>query len=408
MNNLKQIWNKFNLVTRIIVGALAGIFLALFFPTLGQPVTIFGDIFLNALKAVAPILVFVLVTSAIANHESKTSSNISSVLKLYVIVTLVATFLAVASSMLFPTQLEFVGAADTSAAPSSIIEILRDLILRLVDNPVHALYEANYLGILTWSLLLGYALRGASQTTKTCLSDLEHAISKIVNMVINLAPIGIMGIIYSTITTSGLSALKSYTHILIVIIATEFVLALVINPLIVWYNIRKNPYPLVFRCLKDSGITAFFTMSSAANIPINLKLCEDLGLNKDTYSVTIPLGATVNMAGSAITLNILALAAAYSIGIDVGFIQAIIVSLVSAISAAGTAGIAGGAVLLLPVACSALGIPEDISMQVVSIGLILTVVQDAFSTALNSSTDVLLTATAEFAERRKNGEEITF
>ncbi len=408
MNSLKNIWSKTNLVSRIILGAIIGVILAFAFPSVGQPISIFGDIFLNALKAVAPILVFVLVTSAIANHENESNSNVTNVLKLYVLITLISVFLAVIASMLFPTQLQFIGASDTSSAPGTLSEILTDLVLRIVDNPIHALYDANYLGILAWAILLGSALRGASDTTKTCLSDLENAISRIVSIVIGLAPIGIMSIIYSTITISGFSALASYTRILIVIIGTEFILAFIINPLIVWYNIKQNPYPLILRCIKESGITAFFTMSSAANIPINLKLCEDLGLNKDTYSVTIPLGATVNMAGSAITLNILALSAAYSIGIDVGFVQAIIVSLVSAISAAGTAGIAGGAVLLLPVACSALGIPEDISMQVVTIGLTITVVQDAFTTALNSSTDVILTATAEFAERRKKGDTVSF
>lgn len=407
MNTIKTFWTKTNLVTRIIIGAIVGITLAILFPNVGQPIAIFGDLFLSALKGVAPILVFVLVTSAIANHKTEKGSNIKGVVKLYILTTLLATILAVLVSKIFPTYLEFSNVvAQDVTGPSGLSEILTDLLLRIVENPVKALADANYLGILTASLLLGTALRNASETTKTCLRDIENAISHIVSLVINLAPIGIMGVIYSTITISGFDALASYTRILLVIIGTELFLAFVINPFIVWLHIRQNPYPLVLRCIKESGITAFFTMSSAANIPINLKLCEDLGLDKDTYSVTIPLGATVNMSGSAITLNILALAAAYSIGIDVGFVMAVIVSLVSAISAAGTAGIAGGAVLLIPIACSALGIPDDISMQVVSIGLIITVVQDAFTTALNSSTDVVLTATAEYAQRRKNGEEI--
>lgn len=407
MNTIKTFWTKTNLVTRIIIGAIVGITLAILFPNVGQPIAIFGDLFLSALKGVAPILVFVLVTSAIANHKTEKGSTIKGVVKLYILTTLLATILAVLVSKIFPTYLEFSNVvAQDVTGPSGLSEILTDLLLRIVENPVKALADANYLGILTASLLLGTALRNASETTKTCLRDIENAISHIVSLVINLAPIGIMGVIYSTITISGFDALASYTRILLVIIGTELFLAFVINPFIVWLHIRQNPYPLVLRCIKESGITAFFTMSSAANIPINLKLCEDLGLDKDTYSVTIPLGATVNMSGSAITLNILALAAAYSIGIDVGFVMAVIVSLVSAISAAGTAGIAGGAVLLIPIACSALGIPDDISMQVVSIGLIITVVQDAFTTALNSSTDVVLTATAEYAQRRKNGEEI--
>lgn len=405
MKNLWKTWNNINIIMRILIGAVIGTILAILFPNIGAPITILGDVFLNALKAIAPMLVFVLVMSAIANHDDSGKSNVKSVLKLYVVVTLAAVFLAVVASMLFPVYLEFGTTAGDVETTSSISQVLGDLILRIIDNPVKALYDANYLGILTASILLGLYLRNAASTTKTMLIDFEGALSKIVGLVISFAPVGIMGILYGTITTSGLSALVAYTRLLVVIIGTEFVLALVVNPFIVWWHIRKNPYPLVFKCLKDSGITAFFTMSSAANIPVNLNLCEELGLHKDTYSITIPLGATVNMAGSAITLNILALAAAHSLGIEVGFVMAIIVSIVSAISAAGTAGIAGGAVLLVPVACSALGIPDNISMQVLSIGLIITPIQDAFTTALNSSTDALLTATAEFGDRRKNGIE---
>ncbi|MFV0519934.1 MAG: serine/threonine transporter SstT [Lachnospirales bacterium] len=405
MKDFLKKWEKLNLITRILIGIILGVTLAIAFPNIGTPITLLGDLFLNALKGVAPLLVFVLVMSAIANHKSQGGSNIAAVIKLYIISTLIATMLAVFASKLFPTMLEFNLATESITAPSGVGEILKGLALRVVDNPIKALYDGNYIGILTSAILFGISLRGAADSTKTMLIDFEKAISNIVNFVINLAPIGIMGIIYTTITVSGFDSLMSYTQLLAVIIGTEFFIAFVVNPLIVWYYIRKNPYPLVLRCLKESGITAFFTMSSAANIPINLKLCESLGLNKDTYSVTIPLGATINMSGSAITLNILALAAAYSIGIDVGIVMSIIVSLVSAVSAAGTAGIAGGAVLLIPVACGALGIPEDISLQVVSIGLIITVVQDAFTTALNSSTDVILTATAEYANKRKNGLE---
>ncbi len=401
MRSFFRLWKKLNLVTQIVIGAVLGTALAVAFPNIGTPITIFGDIFLNALKGVAPLLVFVLVMSAIANHKTEGGSNIKKVIELYILSTLIATFLAVLVSKMFPTQLVFGGVAPEAASAGGLSDILTGLVLRIVDNPMSALTQANYIGILTSAILLGIALRNAADTTKTMLQDFENAISFIVNIVISFAPLGILGIIYSTITTNGFKALASYSRLLAVIIGTEIFVAFVVNPIIVWFNTRENPYPLVLRCLKESGVTAFFTMSSAANIPVNLKLCEDLGLNKDTYSVTIPLGATVNMAGSAITLNILALSAAYSIGIDVGFVMALVVSLVSAISAAGTAGIAGGAVLLIPVACGALGIPEDISMKVVSIGLIITVVQDAFTTALNSSTDVVLTATAELAQRRK-------
>ncbi len=405
MKSFFKAWQGLNLITRIVIGIIIGVILAVAFPNIGLPITIWGDFFLNALKGVAPMLVFILVMSAIANHENAGGDGIKNVIKLYIISTITATLLAVLVSKIFPIYLEFNLPQEEFIAPTGLSEILTGLVLRIVDNPIRALYDANYIGILTSSILIGIALRSASDTTKRVLLDLENAISFVVNIVINFAPIGIMGIIYSTITTTGFSELLVYTKLLAVIIGTEFVLAFIINPFIVWVNIRRNPYPLVFRCIKESGVTAFFTMSSAANIPINLKLCEDLGLNKDTYSVTIPLGATVNMSGSAITLNLLALAAAYSLGIDVGIVMAIVVSLVSAISAAGTAGIAGGAVLLIPVACGALGIPAEVSAQVVSIGLIITVVQDAFTTALNSSTDVVLTATAEYAQKRKNGEE---
>ncbi len=401
-------WSSINLITRIIIGVIAGIILAFLFPTAAKPISIFGDLFLSALKAVAPFLVFILITSTIANHKSEGGTNIKNVVILYIISTLTATFLAVLASNLFPTMLDFNITGEEVTSPGSLGVILKDLLLKLVDNPIGALLNANYIGILSMSIILGTALRSASDATKTVLIDFEKAISMIVGWVIDFAPIGIMGIIYTTITTSGIESLLAYTHLLAVIIGTEFFFALIINPIIVWYKIRRNPYPLVFKCLKESGLTAFFTMSSAANIPINLKLCEELGLNKDTYSVTIPLGATINMSGSAITLNILALAAAYSLGIEVGFVMSIIVSFISAISAAGVAGVAGGAVLLIPVACGALGIPEDVTMQVVSIGLVITVVQDAFTTALNSSTDVLLTAAADYGAKRKKGEELRF
>ncbi len=406
MQNFLTWWSKFNLITRIVFGVVVGMILAYVLPDGLAVITVLGDLFLNALKAVAPFLVFILVTSTIANHKSEGGTNIKAVVLLYMLSTLTATILAVVVSIYFPTMLTFTtDVVEEVATPGGVGEVLKGLLLKLVDNPVNALASANYIGILSLSCVLGFALRRAGDTTKAVMQDLEGAISLIVSWVIAFAPVGIMGIIYATITSSGLESLKAYSRILIIIILTEFFFAFVINPIIVWYNIRRNPYPLVLRCIKESGITAFFTMSSAANIPINMQLCEDLGLNKDTYSVTIPLGATVNMSGSAITLNILALSAAYSIGIEVGLVMSIVVSLVSAVSAAGVAGVAGGAVLLIPVACGALGIPSDIAMQVVGIGLVITVVQDAFTTALNSSTDVLLTATADFAARRKRGED---
>ncbi len=408
MRELWSRWTKISLVLRILLGVAVGVTLALTIPEYAKPVALFGDLFVNALKAIAPLLVFVLVMSAIANHQSEKETNVKHIIKLYILCTFSAALLAVVASYLFPINLQLVSNGETYTTPSSVSEVLNGIILQIVDNPVKALYNANYIGVLASSIVFGIALRGASSTTKQVLRDSEVAISKVVAWIINFAPFGVMGLIFTTITTSGIDAMMAYVRLMVVLVGTEAFFALVINPLIVWYHIRKNPFPLVLKCYRVSGLTAFLTMSSAANIPINLKLCEELGLDKDTYSVSIPLGATVNMAGAAITINLMTLAAAYTIGMDVSFTMALLVSIVTAISAAGSAGVAGGAVILIPVACNVFGIPDEIAMQVVGIGYAIGVVQDSFTTALNSSTDVILTAAAEFGRRRKNGEEIVF
>ncbi len=399
---MKQ-WNQLSLVKRILVGMILGIILALTVPGYAKPIVILGTLFVGALKAVAPILVFFLVMNAISQHKTGQQTNMKSIILLYLTGTFLAGLIAVIASFLFPVSLTLASTAQEITPPGGIIEVLKNLLLNLVDNPVKALFNANYIGILTWAILLGYALKNAPDTTKTMLSNFSDAISQIVKWVINLAPLGIMGLVFDSIATNGLRSLLSYGKLLMLLIGCMLFVALVVNPIIVYLNIRKNPYPLVLKCIKESGITAFFTRSSAANIPVNMSLCEKLGLDQDTYSVSIPLGATINMAGAAVTISVLTLAAVHTLNIQVDIGTAIILSLLSAISACGASGVAGGSLLLIPLACSLFGVPGDVVMKVVGVGFIIGVLQDSFETALNSSTDVLFTATAEFAKRRKQG-----
>ncbi|MEA4902240.1 serine/threonine transporter SstT [Desulfitobacterium sp.] len=403
MGNLIKKWNQMSLVKRILVGLIIGIILALTIPETAKPIVILGSLFVGALKAVAPVLVFFLVMSAISQHESGKQTNMKSIIVLYAIGTFLAALVGVIASFMFPVGLTLTAGAENLTPPGGITEVLKSLLMNVVDNPVKALLNANYIGILTWAILLGIALKGASDSTKTMISNFSDAVSKVVRWVINLAPLGIMGLVFDSIATSGLSTLLGYARLLTLLVGCMLFVALVINPLIVFLNIRRNPFPLVFKCLKDSGLTAFFTRSSAANIPVNMRLCEDLGLDKNTYSVSIPLGATVNMAGAAVTISVMSLAAVYTLGINVDIPTALILSVLSAIAAAGASGVAGGSLLLIPLACSLFGIPNDIAMQVVGVGFIVGVLQDSCETALNSSTDVLFTATAEFAQRRKAG-----
>lgn len=403
MYKLMNHWYSLSLVKRIIAGLIIGIILAVTVPDAAQPITIFGTLFVGALKAVAPILVFFLVASAISQHRKGQQTNMKSVIGLYLLGTFSAALVAVIMSFLFPVTLTLGSGVEDIAAPGGVVEVLKALLLNVVDNPIKALYNANYIGILTWALMLGFTLKNAAASTKLMLSNVSDALTEMVRIVIAFAPLGIMGLVFDAIATSGIGALLGYGKLLAVLIGCMLFIALIINPLIVYVYIRSNPYPLVFRCLRESGITAFFTRSSAANIPVNMTLCEDLGLDRDTYSVSIPLGATINMAGAAVTISVLTLAAVNTLGIPVDFGTALILSILAAVSACGASGVAGGSLLLIPLAASLFGIPNDVAMQVVGVGFIIGVLQDSFETALNSSTDVLFTATAEFAKRRKEG-----
>lgn len=406
MKELFSKWQQMSLVKRIIIGLIIGIGLAVSVPTAAAPISIFGTLFVGALKSVAPILVLFLVTSAISQHRPGQKTNMKSVVVLYLIGTFLAALVAVVASFMFPVTLKLGAGVENFSPPGGVTEVLRTLLLNIVDNPVKALYNANYIGILTWAVLLGFALKNAPDTTKTMISNVADALTQIVKWVINLAPLGIMGLVFDAIATNGIEALLDYGRLLILLVGCMFFVALVVNPIITYIGIRKNPYPLVFKCLKDSGITAFFTRSSAANIPVNMALCEELGLDKDTYSVSIPLGATVNMAGAAITISVLTLAAVHTLGVQVDMGTALILSVLSAVSACGASGVAGGSLLLIPLACSLFGIPNDVAMQVVGVGFVVGVIQDSCETALNSSTDALFTAVSEFAQWRKEGKEV--
>ena len=391
------------LIKLIAAGLVIGIIIALAAPQAVPAVAVLGDLFVRALKGIAPILVFVLVMNALAQKNSDASAAMKPIVRLYVFATFCASLVAVAFSFAFPTALHLQVADAQLAPPSGIIEVLHNLILSVVDNPIHALATANYIGILGWACLAGIALHSASDTTKDMLNDFAKTVTKIVQWVIRFAPFGIMGLVANAIGTNGLGALLGYVQILGVLLAAFFSVALIMNPLIVYLHIHRNPYPLVWTTLKESGLYAFFTRSSAANIPVNLDLCERLGLDEDTYSISIPLGATINMSGAAITIAVLSLAAAHTLGISVDLPTALLLCLVSTVGACGASGVAGGSLLLIPVACASFGIGNDLAMQVVGVGFIIGVIQDACETALNSSTDVLFTATAEFAQRAKEG-----
>ena len=392
-------WNKLSLVKRIILGLIAGVILGLLIPSF-QVLGVLGDLFVGALKALAPLLVFFIVMHSLAGQKSGGASNMKVVIVLYLMGTFLAALCAVVASFLFPSTLILAEGA-ASSAPEGIGEVLKNLLTSAVSNPVSALANANYIGVLLWAVVLGIALKNASATTKTVLSNISDALSTAIRWVINCAPFGIMGLVFTTVSTTGLSAFASYIQVILVLVGCMLFVALVANPILVFLCTRENPYPLVFKCLRDSGIMAFFTRSSAANIPVNMSLCKELGLDEEKYSVSIPLGATINMAGAAITITVLTLAAANTLGIHVDFATALLLSLVSTISACGASGVAGGSLLLIPLACSLFGISNDIAMQVVGIGFIIGVIQDSCETALNSSSDVLFTASAEFYLRRK-------
>lgn len=401
MKRFISTWNRTSLIKRIAIGVVVGAVLGLLVPKF-TVIGLLGDMFVGGLKAIAPLLVFALVANALSQTREGQQSNMKTVIVLYLFGTFAAALTAVISHYIFPISLKLGAAAATKAtAPQGVGEVFKDLLLKMVDNPVNALAQANYIGVLVWAVVFGFAMRAASNHTKDLLNTLAEVTSQIVRWIINLAPFGILGLVFNTISENGVGVLADYGVLILVLVGTMAFVALVVNPIIAFVMMGKNPFPLVFRCLKDSGITAFFTRSSAANIPVNLQLCKDLGLNPDTYSVSIPLGSTINMAGAAVTINILTLAAVTTLGIQVDFATALILSVVSAISACGASGIAGGSLLLVPVACSLFGISNDLAMQVVGVGFIVGVIQDSCETALNSSTDVLFTAVAEKSRWKK-------
>lgn len=387
-----------SLVKQIMVGLVLGIALALVSKDAAVATGLLGTLFVGALKAVAPVLVLMLVMASIANHQQGQKTSIRPILFLYLLGTFSAALTAVVVSFIFPSSLHLVTGATDIVPPSGIVEVLRGLLMSMVSNPIDALLNANYIGILVWAVGLGFALRHGNESTKNLITDVSNAVTFIVRVVIRFAPIGIFGLVASTLATTGFSALWGYAQLLLVLIGCMLGVALIVNPLLVWYKIRRNPYPLVFTCLRESGVYAFFTRSSAANIPVNMSLCEKLNLDRDTYSVSIPLGATINMAGAAITVTVLTLAAVHTLGIAVDLPTALLLSVVAAICACGASGVAGGSLLLIPLACGMFGIPNEIAMQVVAVGFIIGVLQDSAETALNSSTDVLFTAAACQAE----------
>lgn len=400
MKKIKALYNGTPLVLQIAIGLIIGACLGLWVKE-ATFLKLFGEIFVGALKAVAPILVFVLVIASLASAGKGIGKRFGTVIFFYMLSTLLAAVAAVIFSFAFPVSIPL-SVAEEMSAPAGLLEVFRSLLTKMVENPVSALINANYVGILTWSVILGLALRkGASDKTKEVLTDISDAVSKVVGWVIRFAPLGIMGLVFTTVNENGLEIFANYGKLLLVLVGCMLTVALLVNAIIVGIALRRNPFPLIFRCLRESGITAFFTRSSAANIPVNMSLCEKLGLEREYYSVAIPLGATINMDGAAITITIMSLAAAYSVGIEVNFFTAIILSFVATLGACGASGVAGGSLLLIPMACSLLGIGQDVAMQVVAVGFIVGVVQDSLETALNSSGDVLFCATAEYRDRMK-------
>lgn len=408
MNKIIKTWSNMSLILRILIGLIIGAVLGFLFPQASW-ISLFGDIFVGALKAIAPVLVFVLVISSLSRANSGIGKKFRTVIILYMLSTFLAAIVAVFASFLFPVTLKLTETAVTDTAPEGISEVLYSLLNNIVANPVEALVNANYIGILTWAVIFGLALkRYASDSTKRVLNDISDAVSLAVRWVISLAPFGILGLIFQSVSANGLGIFTDYGKLLCLLVGCMLAVALIVDPLIAGICLHRNPYPLVLRCFKESGLTAFFTRSSAANIPINMSLCEKLGLDKDLYSVSIPLGATINMDGAAITITVMTMAAAHTVGTAVDIPTAIILSILSALAACGASGVAGGSLLLIPMACSLFGIGNDIAMQVVGVGFIVSVVQDSFETAINSSGDVLFAATAEFREWIKNGREVKF
>lgn len=407
MSNALGKWQGISLILRIIIGMIIGIAFALSVP--GNTVLpIFGKVFVGLLKGIAPILVFVLVISALANASGNIGARFKNVIMIYIFGTFFASVTAVMACQLFPVTMKLTDAA-TDAAPDGIGQILTTIITNVVANPVNALMNGNYLSILCWAIIFGLGFKKlASKGTCDMVADLAAVVSKAVFWIIQLAPFGIMGLVFSAVSENGLEIFVDYGRLLVVLVGCMFAMALIVNPLITFFFLRRNPYPLVWKCLKISGVTAFFTRSSAANIPVNMELCKDMGLDEDFYSVSIPLGATINMEGAAITITVMAMSVAYTFGIAVDIPTAILLSVLSAVGACGASGVAGGSLLLIPMACSLFGISNDIAMQAVGVGFIIGVIQDSCETGLNSSSDALFTAIAEFYDRRKQGKDFSF
>ena len=407
ISRISQIYNGVNLILRILAGLIAGGLLGVLFPS-ARWLAIFGTLFVSALKAIAPILVFVLVIASLANGRAGFDRRFGFVIFEYLFSTFVAALIAVLFSYLFPVTIRLTGAAaDTAAAPADIGEVLRNLLVGMFTNPVAAIGSGNYISILFWAVVFGVLMRRlASDGTKAVFTDLSDVLSQTVAWIINLAPFGIMGLMFQNVSENGLSIFTDYGKLVLLLVGSMAAVALIVNPLIVFLILRRNPYPLVLRCIRESGITAFFTRSSAANIPVNMRLCKRLGLDPDVYSVSIPLGATINMDGAAVVITIMTFAAARTLGISIDLPSAVVLSLLSTLAACGTSGVAGGSLLLIPMACSLFGISADVAMQVVGVGFIISVIQDSMETALNSSGDVVFTATAEYREWQKTGKSL--
>lgn len=395
--------NSYSLIQQIIIGLILGIIIGFSSEAASGAVKIFGEFFVNGLKAIAPILIFSLIMAAITKYKVNTQnkSAIRPILILYLIGTFAAAVVAVLVSFIFPITLKSLPEAATQASPSNIIDVLHTLILKMVDNPVNAIVSANYIGLLSWGIIFGFALRHSSHTTKKFIEDIAEVTTKAVRFVIKFAPLGILGLVASTISETGGSALLEYVQLVLVLLLAMAIVTFIVNPILVYWKIRTNPYPLILTCLRESGLTAFFTRSSAANLPINLALCRKLDVNEETYSISIPLGATINMAGAAVTITIFTLAAVHTMGIQVDFLSAVLLSLLAAVGACGASGVAGGSLLLIPLACSLFGIDNTVAMQLVAIGFIVGVIQDSVETALNSSTDVLFTVAADRALKKQ-------
>ena len=399
-------YNGVSLIIRIIVGLIAGTALALVVPHM-MWIGEFGTLFVSALKAVAPILVFVLVASALAQGNSKLDGRFGTVLFLYLFTTFLSAVVAVLTSRMFPQTISLGDAADADVVPQGLSEVVQTLLTNIVANPIQAMIDGNYICILMWACLFGLAMKGiANESSKAFLANVADGVSQVIRWVINLAPFGIMGLVFTSVSENGLAAFTEYGSLLLLLVGTMLLMVLVFGPLVIFLYLHRNPYPLVYRCFKESGLTAFFTRSSAANIPVNMQLCEKLGLDKDMYSVSIPLGATINMNGAAITITIMAMAAANTMGIQISLPAAILLSVVSALGACGASGVAGGSLLLIPMACSLFGISNDIAMQVVGVGFIIGVIQDSVETCLNSASDVEFAATAEYHAWLKHGRQL--